>query len=493
MDIRKHRPVFALLLALCLWAAAGESGAANWLMMQGTEHPLAPAHRPWGFIQPAFTHDTSDALAGLTDSPGPPDFSGNNGERLALTSVAPWFDAAQRLHLRRARFGVRGLFTGALRNPFTAKMNYFTLFEVAPNLLTYDPFGERARAVALDQLSVTFNHIPGARIRAGLFKTPGPEETLQGVHTLDYIELTDFVAREVLERFTDGAAQPAGSPASPVLGTPQNRAYGTNGVRDWGVQVFDSFRPGEWDLSYAVMLGRGEAIHDTDAAHDDPDLYLYASAEHRLPGGWGVHKHGVKLYGWYQQGKRSFRTDPAQREYDRLRYGTGVKALGNLFGSRYKFRLGAELMFADGMIFIAPAGGVARGNVDDGNLQIAAERGNRARGYTLDFGFFPDSRWQLDLRYHRHDLLHDTSATVNPGNAREFEEITAGVNYHFSRKLRLTLNYLIRDVTAPVPYASNAGGGPFPPPEVADGITDNVQNIVGTVDDRIAAQLTWVF
>lgn len=478
------------VVAVCL---CGPAQAANWLMLQGTEHPLAPAQKFWGFVQPAYTYDTSDELAGLTDSPGPPDFSVNNGERLALTSVSPWFDEAERLHVRRARFGVRGVFTGALRNRFTAKMNYFTLFETAPNLLTYDPFGERARIIALDHLSVTFNHLPGARIRAGLFKTPGPEESLQGVHTLDYNEFTDFIAREQLERFMTGAAQPAASPASPVLGMPQNRAYGTNAVRDWGVQVFDSFREEDWDLSYAVMLGRGEGIHETRTTNDEPELYLYGSAEHRLPGGWGMHTHGVKLYGWYQHGTRSFSTDITGREYDRVRYGAGVKALGNLFGSRYKFRLGTELMFADGMIFIAPAGGAAGGNIDSGNLQVAAEQGNRSRAWTLDFGFFPDSRWQLDLRYHRHELLYNTAATVNPGNEREVEELTAGVNHHFSRSLRLTFNYTFRDVDAPVAYASSVPGGPFPPAAVADGITANVRNVVDTVDDRASLQLTWIF
>jgi len=467
--------------------------AANWLMLQGTEHPLAPAHKFWGFIQPAYTYDTSDDLSGLTDSPGPPDFTVNNGERLAITAVSPWFDDNERFHVRRARFGARGVFTGRLRNTFSSKMNYFTLFEVAPNLLTYDPFGDRARAIALDHLSITFNHLPGARIRAGLFKTPGPEEALQGVNTLDYIELTDFVGRELLERFVTGAAQPAGSPASPVLGTPENKAYGINGVRDWGVQVFDSFRRDNWDLSYAAMLGRGEAIQETNAVNNDPELYLYTSAEYQLPGGWGIHKHGVKFYGWYQQGKREFSSDPQHHEYDRIRYGLGARALGNLFASNYKFRLGAELMQADGMIFFAPAGGVAQGNIDAGNLQIAAEDGNKSRGYTLDMGFYPNNKWQFDLRYHRHNLLYDTSSTVNPGNERELTDITLGLNYHFSRKLRLTVNYIFRDVEAPTAYASSTAGGIFPTAPVSDGITRNVKSIVSTVDDRAAIQLTWMF
>ena len=467
--------------------------AVNWLMLQGTEHPFAPEHKFLGFIQPSFTYDTSHELSGLTNSPGPPDFSLNNGKRLAITSVSPWFDNNSEFHIRRARFGVRGIFTGALRNRFTAKMNYFTLFEVAPNLMTYDPFGERTRVIAIDHLSLTFNHIPGARIRVGLFKTPGPEEALQGVHTLDYIEISDFTAREVLERFVTGAAKPAGSPSSPSLGTPTNTAYGINAVRDWGVQTFDSFRRDKWDLSYAVMVGRGEAIQETNAVNDDPELYLYASAEYKLPGGWGVRKHGIKMYGWYQHGERQFSSDPQDEDYDRIRYGIGARLLTGIPDSTYKVRLGMELMQADGMIFFAPAGGVAQGNVNNGNLQIAAEEGNKSRGLTVDLGFLPNNKWQFDLRYHRHDLLYDTSSTVNPGNERELTEITLGLNYHFSRKLRLTINYIFRDVEAPTAYASSAPGGIFPVKAVADGITRNVKNIVNTIDNRFLTQITWVF
>jgi len=481
------------VLAVCLTGISAPAGAANWLMLQGTEHPLAPAHKLWGFIQPAWTHDSSDDLSGLTDSPGPPDFSANNGERLAITSVSPWFDDGERLHVRRARFGARGVFTGRLRNGFTSKMNYFTLVEVAPNLMTYDPFGDRARTVALDHLSLTFNHLPGARVRAGLFKTPGPEEALQGVHTLDYIELTDFIAREVLERFVKGAAKPAGSPASPQLGIPENSAYGINAVRDWGIQVFDSFRQAQWDLSYAVMLGRGEAISKTGGFNEPPELYLYTAAEYPLPGGWGIRKHGVKFYGWYQHGERQFSSDPQDEDYDRTRYGIGARLLAGIPDSIYKVRMTVELMQADGMIFFAPTGGVADGNVDNGNLQIAAEEGNKSRGLTVDLGFFPNNKWQFDLRYHRHHLLYDTATTVNPGNERELTDITLGLNYHFSRKLRFTINYIFRDVEAPTAYASSDPGGIFPVKAVADGITQNVKKIVNTVDDRAGVQLTWLF
>lgn len=479
----------SVVLALSCLINTNPAVAVNWLMLQGTEHPFAAEHKFLGFIQPAYTHDTSNHLSGLTDPPGAPDFSPNNDKRLAITSVSPWFENSNEFHLRRAKFGVRGIFTGTLRNRFTAKMNYFTLFEVAPNLMTYDPFGEHARVLAIDHFSLTFNHIPGARIRSGLFKTPGPEEALQGVHTLDYIELTDFTAREVLERFVSGAEKPAGSPSSPSLGIPTNTAYGINAVRDWGVQVFDSFNSNLWDMSYAVMLGRGEAIQQKNISNDNLELYLYTSAEYDLPGGIGPNKNGLKFYGWYQTGKRKFSSDPDKHEYDRKRYGLGSRLLGRFFESKHKYRLAVELMFADGMIFIAPAGGVANGNVSNGNLQIAAESGNKSRAATLDLGFYPDNKWQFDLRFHQHDLLYQTSAGVNPGNERILTDTTLGLNYHFSKKLRLTFNYIFRNVKAPSSYASTIG---FPPVNVSDGITSNVNTIVNTVADRILLQLTWV-
>ena len=49
---------------------------------------------------------------------------------------------------------------------FVDDINYFVLAETAPNLITYEPFGDRDHWVAPDHFTLTFNHIPGARIRA---------------------------------------------------------------------------------------------------------------------------------------------------------------------------------------------------------------------------------------------------------------------------------------------------------------------------------------
>jgi hypothetical protein len=456
----------APMLAAILAAGTGPASAANWLMLQGTENPKAPDHRIVGFIQPAYTKNLADPMTGLV---GP--LKGNNGKVVAQNLVPPKLDDRSAFHVKRARFGMRG----KLGDEF----NYFVFGEVAPNNMTYDPFGDRARAVALDHFSITANQIPGARVRAGLFKNPGSEESFQGIATFDYIDFTDFTAREILERFVTGVTAPAApgfAGAQANVGTPVSKAYGFSAARDWGVQLFDSFKKDQWDLSYAVKVGRGEAISTTDDNEFHPELYLYASAEYDLPGGRGPRKNGVKLYAWRQQGKRDFSSDLTGKDYKRVRQGVGFKAVGKLFGSQYKHRLSGELMQASGVIFLAPGG-----NVVGGPLQMALGEGNKALGWYLDYGFHLDKHWQFDIRYDEDKLLYKTASDVDPGNERKITGLTLGVNYHFTPKLRLTANYTHRKAEAPVAYAGSAA------------LTKDVRTTVANLDDRVALQLTWIY
>ena len=192
------------LLAGAIGGYPASALAVNWLMLQGTEPPQID-YRRVAFMQPSITVDDSDAIA-----LGP-----NAGKLAAPATIAPWFNNQERVHFRRLRVGVRGnVGDTADASDFFGKVNYFILFELAPNLFTYDPFGERARPIGMDHLSLTFNHIPGARLRAGLFKMPGPEESYQGVINIHYNEFTFFTATQVLERFVTGNQR-----SSPSAGT----------------------------------------------------------------------------------------------------------------------------------------------------------------------------------------------------------------------------------------------------------------------------------
>ena len=452
---------FPILLLFVTFLLPYQVMAVNWLMLQGTESAKT-THKPFIFLQPSYTRDLSNEI-----SAGP-----NAGKRVVATTVAPWFDDDSALHFRRARAGVRGNFTGMMHNDVTSKMNYFLLAEFAPNLLTYEFLGSRERVLAPDHISLTSNHIDGARLRFGLFKTPGLEETYQGIVAQDYIEFTDFAAREVLERFTTGnsRASPSGG-TNGSIGTPVKESEGFNGARDWGVQVFDSFKNQDWDFSYAFMLGRGAGIHETERAQDPLEQYYYLSAEQDLAGGKGPWKHGMKYYAWLQKGVRVFETDPLQQEYDRLRYGLGMRSQGPLFGLKAKQRFDIGYMVADGMVFVGPAGGVS-----GGNLMIAAEDGNQSQAFSIDYGHFLSSSWELMLRWDKHELLNETDGIVwTQGDARDITSMTYGVQYHFTKKLKLAFNFIDKEVSAP--------NEPNPV----------VQNVVGSVGNRYTLQLTWIY
>jgi len=165
--------------------------------------------------------------------------------------LAPHLTSNKSFGIRRARVGVRGQ-----GFPLDPKVNYFFLAEFGSNGITW-PGGGGGSAM-IDHASVTLNHIPGARIRAGLFKVPMSEEMMQAIHVFDYVNFTAFGDQQLLERFFDNdgsgsfVVSPGSrpNPAAPPSGTnriPLQTAGGVNdpngpvgAVRDQGIQEFDS-------------------------------------------------------------------------------------------------------------------------------------------------------------------------------------------------------------------------------------------------------------
>ncbi len=421
----------------------------------------------WGIVQTQYTHDYGDALEGLTGKAAK-----NNGKLVVKNTVGPWLDEREGFSIRRLRAGVRGRFTGTFKNSFTEKMNYFFMVETGQNRMTYETFGDRVRPVGLSDIFLTFNHIPGLRIQTGLFKNPGPEVTMQPAgFTGDYIQFTDFTGKEYLELFSKGNATPSrsfegGQPET--IGTPQTTSYGFSAARDWGVQAFNTLNiNSKWDLSWALKLGRGESISTFNTENHIPELYLYSSAEYKLPGGKGPNAHGIKFYSWFQGGKRTFSTDPEDREFDRYRYGLGSKAIGKFMG--IKQRLALDFMLADGMVFLATTG-----KVKGGYLQYATDTGNRTRGFTADYGIYIN-KWQLNYRWHRHDILYSSDGKVwTSEDQRIITEHTVGIRYNFTNQIRIICDFMMRDVDAP------------------NTDNHNVTTTVDSVGNRIAVQFTWI-
>ncbi len=444
----------ALSLSIAASLLASPLHAANWLMLQGTEpDSAAPRIKMWGFIQTQYQKDMSDASD--ADLYVPPKLIGPN------------LNSQSQFNINRARLGARG--TGF---PLDGKVNYFLLAEFGNNGITAPGGG----AAQITDASITLNQIKGMRIRAGLFKTPGSEELLQAIHVFDYINFTAVGNQLLLERLPN--REYTGNNGPVALPDPTQLSAFDRPVaaaRDVGIQLFDTFKSGDWEHSYAIMFGNGNGMNFGDN-DDNRDTYLYWSSE-QVYGGKGPRRDGLKLFAWSQTGKRQLDNTNDNthnpQEFDRKRSGVGAKYL------KKGVRVSAEFIRGDGMIFVGPDKATFDINpaVPPGN----GENG-KADGYYLDAGYrIPGSKWEIDARYDVLNRLTDDATLPGGPNAgkgfeMQFKTLTLGAQYHINKKSRLNIEYANRDYTA-VDWDSNAGPNA------------NLDGVAG----RFAIQLTHIF
>jgi hypothetical protein len=454
-------------VALALACAGGMAAtmqveAANWLMLQGTERSSAAGRaKVWGFIQPTYSQ-----MAGSEVPVGA--WAGNEAQ---FNQLPPHLSTSKGFDIRRARIGVRGQ-----GFPLDPKVNYFFLAEFGSNGITW--LNGNDGGAMIDHASVTLNHIPGARIRAGLFKVPMSEEMLQAIHVFDYINFTNFGFTQLLERFFNGDGSGTSvvpNPAPPPTFTPAggggdaNRPNGPIGaVRDQGIQIFDSFNTGGWETSYAVMVGNGNGINRRDN-NDDLDNYFYLSTE-KVYAGRGPRVQSLKLFAWALNGNRTLTTEDAigKGTYDRKRSGVGFTF------RKGPYRAAAEILRADGMIFVGTDGGAVVGSPSAGpgvtaSLNVAPEE--KADAYYVHFGYALSRQLELDIRY---DTMN--RGTENKLGERKFTTTTLGAQWFFNLKNRLTINYEIREAEAPGRDSSH-----------------NSNQILSAMDNRLSVQITSIF
>lgn len=443
-----------LAAAAVLVGAHSSAHAANWLMLQGTEPAgTAKGVEVWGFVQVDYQVDTSDPNA--TGGYVPPKLLG------------PDLTSQKAFNVSRARLGARGL---AL--PLDDKVNYFFLVEAGNNAITYN-----SSSVKLTDASITLNHIPGARVRAGLFKYPTAEEALQAIHVMDYINFTEVTNQMMLERFPNRTHPGAGSNPPPCDPTASSTCdlntfdRPVDAFRDVGIQLFDAFTTGSWETSYALMVGNGNGLNYSDN-NSDKDLYGYLSTEWVL-GGAGPWREGLKFFAWAQTGKRSFdgNADGSYEKYDRDRSGLGVKYM------QKPFRATAEYLKGKGMIWngpdkatwaLVPAGDV---NPDHASNGLKA----KGEGWYVEGGWYiPNTDFQVDLRYDYYARLDGSQYQL------DWKTWTLGLQYHINKKTRVTLNYATRDIEAVNFDPSGAGAG------------NPNANLKG-IEDRYGIQLTAIF
>ncbi len=451
--MKKLSPSLIMLAVLGLSQGAQ---AANWLELQGNEPANAPTFKLWGFLQPTYTYNKADKISGLTGAQNTP----YNGHYTIPNLVGPDSSDQQTFQFNRARLGVRGVL-----NPVDKRINYFVLLEAGRNAIT------REHSVVLSDASMTFNYIPGARIRVGLFKLPTGEEALVPVHTAyDYVYFSNVTDNLLNERTVRPFTPTPGrsyAPASAVL-TQANVAGSISGFRDIGIQVYDWFGKGPWEFSYAGMVSNGNNINYLGDDNSSKDFTGRLQASY-IFGGKGPKREDLSVFVWHQQGKRTF----GSSDYDRVREGTG-------FTYRQKaIHFAGEYMRGKGMIFFGPQppfndlGAPAAQPVN----AVALSDSNKADGWYLSGGYQFLKDWEFDLRYDTLNRLTNSAA-----NERDFKTWTVGTQYFINKDTRLTLNYEFRKQEVPNPQAIPAG------PQRA-----NAQTIADNLGDRISLQLTYLF
>jgi hypothetical protein len=425
--------IVAILLAT---GCVSQVQATNWLQVQGNEAPGAPQARFSGFLQPTYTYIDAPPITGLQGAS-----AASNGKYTVLNLNWPQLRNRDQFQFARAVANVRG--------SLTDEINFAVAMDAGQNGVTY------YQDAVLTDASLTFNYIPGARIRAGLFKVPTSEEALQVVNTsFPYAYNSNAVLYLLvgLPVVSTGAVNATGTSQAALTG-------GFSGFRDWGVQVYDWFNQGSLEYSYAVMVSNGGPIENLRDGDGNKDLTLRFQVSN-IFGGGGPNREDVSVFVWRQNGKRLF----GAQNFDQLREGAGFKYL------RGDYRVSSEYVRGVGMIVGGPTPPFS------GN-PFAVGVNEQASGWYLEGGWRFLPQWEADLRYDYFDFMTQTAV-----NEREFATTTLGIQRFINKSTRALLNYEWRRMWVTNP-------GTFP----AGASLANAMAIAANLGNRITVQLTWSF
>ncbi len=460
------RSILKFPLVAALLIAGMKVNAANWLMLQGTEPDMvAPkgvkvpnkstVPKVWGFIQANYKKDFGDVFV------TPPSATPNDGlNKTPFSYLNPNLEDQSGFNVFRARLALRGMADSE------NLINYFFMAEfgnsAVNNLAGHDV------ATYLTDASITLKHIPGAKVRVGMFKTPGSEEGLQAVFVSPYIEFTTMTKQQLLERQVShvGAVQnPLGESITQYTSTSVDKPIAA--FRDTGIQLFDTFKlQDDWTVSYAYMYGNGTGVSH-GSSNKQATHYGYLAAEKSFGKGKGYYTEAMKFYVWGQDGKRTLYPTvndvTTEMEFDRKRYGVGMTYYHN--GLRFE----AEYMKAKGMIFAGPTDIDHDPGAENWQFQFATGNENEADGgyVNLQYEIIP-KKFEVFGRYDYCDRLTNTTK-----NERQFRTTTLGASYRYRGPTRIDLNYIINEAKAP-------------------GFS-KAQDVLDNMGNRIAVQITVAF
>jgi hypothetical protein len=379
-----------------LFLLVATAGAADWLLLQGTEPGTDPAAvRPWGFVQvlgegvafgPPVEGLTSETLAPF------------NGTLATFNRVGSG-EAQVGASIRRARAGLRGAV------PKTdGKVAWMLAADFGDNGLT------RVDPVVLTDASVTFSYVPGARMRVGQFKLPLGEEALEtNPLAAEFVNFSAATSQLLLE--------------SPIA----DGAYtgGVSGFRDVGAQVFDSFAVGRGALSYAAMVSNGRmGALEIDNPKDLTGRLSWA------PVVWGEagdpHRDEVSVYAFWQQGERSVDGEDVAR----VRRGGGVQV------EKAGLHARVEVIQAAGAIEIGT------NPPFPGQPVVVVAEGEALGGYA--FVHYGRGRFGGGVRYDELWRRYDSEADL-----RVFRNLTLDAQVEITPRARVLVDYELRWLAAP--------------------------------------------
>lgn len=509
--------MISAVLGTGIMLVATDTQAANWFKLRGTE-PGGTAHtlQVWGFLQPRYVKDDSNLISGLGNGkPGPAPLNGT----IPTAGTIPRDRIAQDgFYLRRARIGIRGTML-----PINNNIDYFLLTEWGQNGVTSG--GQNSSISSGAQLldaSVTLNqlsrglddnglHNLGARLRVGQFLFSQTSESLshstpgRRVHMF-FPEATFFNALG-RRTFDNGASNfPGGRPV--------------DAARDIGAEIFDFVEFGNpdkpFEFTYSVALGNGDTI---GSGNQDKNFRKYAwlSFGQLLDETRGPRRHDWMVYGWWQNGDKSFNDDinndgisdqkqinpvngfvggsecvgaPGkqalggggrlcrngnERNYEQTYKGFGFEYFDKPFKNGGQIRFNAEYQRQTGFTFDGanspssafitgvrhqPTGGLNQGWYAD-------------IGYDIQQHLGLSNRVTVNLRYDEFDRNKRNAA-----RAVHMETTTFTTEYFFHKKARVTFTYQMRDWNA-----NGRVGGPR--------IVGN--KILDKVGDRFGIELTFIF
>lgn len=411
----------------------GIGHATNWLMLEATEPAGAPTWAASGFVSLEYqaSHDTP-LLAG--NWRGQPDLFNRFPPRFADGTVA---------QIPLAGAGAHG-------SLLDGQLAYRLTVVTGENTIIRNEHGRYGGVIRPIDASITLNRIPHARLRLGLFHQPlGDEATAVEQRHVNLSHVTQQMAQE--RHFaSDGS----------VNGDPNFDKGPVSAFRDIGVQLLDAFNTGQWEHTYAVMLGRGTGVQPS-LNHAGLEKYLYWSSE-RIFGGKGPQREGLKFYLWGQSGERSLKVGATQveKDFDRHRAGAGATL------RKGRWSLVGEWIEARGMIYHGTDGGAIPGSISNNGALVAGYNvlpESKAHGWYIDAGYRIQESLELRVRY---DVLQrgtDSSSTYV-----QFRGMTFGGSYALTPKTRVIFDYQFRRYNAP---------------QLDSGSPTNV--LLGGVDNRI--------